>query len=75
MSELDCIKEKINYMKIWLGMLVVTDISLFGWLVTHALSASSIIVVGGVVAVLVITSAIALIHHRIDQRIDQLRDL
>ena len=35
MSELDLAKEQIAYLKFWLGILVVTDISLFGWLITN----------------------------------------
>jgi len=32
MSDLDVAKEEIAYLKVWLGILVVTDISTFGWL-------------------------------------------
>jgi hypothetical protein len=35
MSELDVAKEEIAYLKIWLGILVVTDISTFGWLISN----------------------------------------
>ena len=35
MSELDVAKEQITYLKFWLGILVVTDISLFGWLLSN----------------------------------------
>jgi hypothetical protein len=31
MSELDVAKEQIAYLKLWLGIMVVTDISLIGW--------------------------------------------
>ena len=32
MAKIDVIKEKINYLKVWLGIFVVTLISLLGWL-------------------------------------------
>lgn len=32
MAKLDVIKEKINYLKVWIGVFVVTLISLIGWL-------------------------------------------
>ena len=32
MSEVDLLKEKIAYLKLWLSIMVVTDISMFGWL-------------------------------------------
>lgn len=35
MPELDMFKEKLAYLKLWLGILVVTDISLIGWLVSN----------------------------------------
>ena len=36
MSELDRIKEQIAYLKYWQGIMVVTDITLVGWLLTAA---------------------------------------
>jgi hypothetical protein len=44
-SELDVTKEKIAYLKVWLGILVVTDISLVGWFVSNIVSANSIALV------------------------------
>lgn len=35
MSELDLAKEEIAYLKLWLGIIVVTDISLVGWFVSN----------------------------------------
>lgn len=35
MSKLDRIKEQIAYLKLWLSILIVTAISLMGWLITH----------------------------------------
>jgi len=32
MAKIDVIKEKINYLKVWLGIFVVTLIGLVGWL-------------------------------------------
>jgi integron integrase len=36
MSELDHLKEEVAYLKFWLGIVVVTDISLAGWLISSA---------------------------------------
>ena len=42
MSELDRLKEQLAYLKFWQGIMVITDISLVGWLLrrpmVHALS-------------------------------------
>jgi len=35
MSRIDVIKEKINYLKVSLGIFVVTLIGLIGWIVSH----------------------------------------
>jgi hypothetical protein len=32
MSKLDVAREQIAYLKLWLGIVIVTDISLMGWL-------------------------------------------
>jgi hypothetical protein len=35
MSKIDKIKERVNYLKVWLGIFVVTNIGLIGWLAEH----------------------------------------
>ena len=35
MSELDKLKETINQMRLWIGILSITDISLIGWAVSN----------------------------------------
>ena len=49
MSQLDVLKEKIAYLKLWLGIIVVTDISLVGWLLGNYTVASRALIVGDVV--------------------------
>jgi hypothetical protein len=74
MSKIDKIKEKINYLKVWLSIVIVTNIGLAGWLVenydkdmTKTLSAFFAIVSHSLV--------ILLIHKSITSKIDQLEDL
>ena len=61
MSELDVAKERIAYLKFWLGILVVTDISLFGWLLSNVGGANLSLVLGGCVAAVAITVGILLL--------------
>ena len=75
MSELDVAKEQITYLKFWLGVMVVTDISLFGWLVSNANSTSLRLLSGGCLAVVAITVGIVLLHRRIERQIQELRGL
>lgn len=75
MSELDVAKEKIAYLKIWLGILVVTDISLVGWLASSISSANRLLLLAGVVSVVAATIGIVFLHKRIDRRIESLKGL
>jgi hypothetical protein len=34
MSELDRLKERLVYLRFWLGIMVVTEITLVGWLIS-----------------------------------------
>ncbi|MCS6925556.1 MAG: hypothetical protein NZ578_06600 [Candidatus Binatia bacterium] len=75
MSELDVAKEQIAYLKFWLGVMVVTDISLFGWLISNANNTSLRLLVSGCLAVIAITVGIVLLHRRIERQIQELRGL
>lgn len=35
MAKIDVVKEKINYLKVWLGVFVATLIGLVGWVTTN----------------------------------------
>jgi len=75
MSELDVAKEKIAYLKVWLGILVVTDISTFGWLISNVDTATALLLWAAVIAVVALTIGILLLHRRIDRHIQSLRGL
>ena len=55
--------------------MVVTDISLVGWLVSSAGSAPTHKVLGALVAVVVTTASGFAVHRRIERRIDALEEL
>ena len=75
MSELDTMKEKIAYLKLWLGILVLTDISLIGWLVSNYEKAKLIFLVSDIIAIVMISVGILILHKRIEYEIDHLREL
>ena len=75
MSKSDKAKEQIAYLKFWLGVMVVTDISLVGWLVSSAGSAPAHKVVSALVAVVVITVAGFVVHRRVERLLDALEEL
>lgn len=75
MSDLDIAKEKIAYLKIWLGILLVTDISTFGWLVSNVDSATTLLLWAAVIVVVALSIGILLLHWRIDRHIQSLKEL
>jgi hypothetical protein len=75
MSQLDVLKEKIAYLKLWLGIIVVTDISLVGWLLGNYAVASWALIVGDMVAISVVSSGIYVLHKRIEKEIEGLKEL
>jgi undecaprenyl pyrophosphate phosphatase UppP len=74
MSKTDQIKERINYLKVWLGIFVVTNIGLMGWLAEHY-DDNKIKSIGAFISVIVIGVVILIIHKRINRRIDELEEL
>lgn len=75
MSELDVAKEGIAYLKVWLGILVVADISTFGWLISNVEGAIALLLWGAVIAVAALSIGILLLHRRIKRDIQSLREL
>ncbi len=75
MSDLDIAREKIAYLKVWLGILLVTDISTFGWLVSNVDTATTLLLWAAVTVVVALTSGILLLHRRIDRHIQSLKEL
>jgi len=75
MSQLDIVKETIAYLKFWLGAMVVSDISLVGWLLSNAEKAADFKVYGAIIGIAVITISALFVHKRIERFISSLKDL
>jgi hypothetical protein len=75
MSELDVVKEHIAYLKVWLGIFVVTDITVFGWFISNLGTATAPLLWGAVIAVVGLTAGILLLHRRIGRHIESLRGM
>ncbi|MBA2410482.1 MAG: hypothetical protein H0V62_12230 [Gammaproteobacteria bacterium] len=75
MSELDGTKEEIAYLKLWLGITIVTGISLVGWLFAGFESTHWFLVLSGFVALLAIGVGCFMVHKQIQIKIDQVRRL
>src|SRR5207247_5831148 len=72
MSDLDVAKEEIAYLKVWLGILVVTDISTFGWLISNVAEAITLLLWAAVIAVAVLSGGIFLLHRLIMRQLQSL---
>ena len=70
--ELDRIKEQLVYLRFWQGIMVVTDISLVGWLVSAADTAVPPLWVYAIVGVVLLTIGVVVVHRQIERRIDQI---
>jgi hypothetical protein len=75
MSELDVAKEQIAYFKLWLGIMVVTDISLIGWFIGNYGQAVAGLLITDLLAVVVVSAGIVELHRRIKRQIEHLREL
>ena len=75
MSQVDIIKETIAYLKFWLGIMVVSDISLVGWLLSQTGNSSDLKAIGAVIGVGAITFSAYIVHRRIETLISTLKDL
>jgi len=75
MPALDQLKEQVAYMKFWQGVMVVTNISLVGWLISTEGASSRVTVILAIVAVAFLTVGIALLHRNIDRYINRIGKL
>lgn len=75
MPQLDRVKEQVAYLKFWQGIVVITDISLVGWLISAVDTAERLRVFLGLVGVTVLTFGIVIMHRHIERRIEQIGKL
>lgn len=75
MSEVDKLKETINQMRLWLGILVVTDISLISWFISHRSTESFLLLLAAGFVIIGVAGAIVRINRKIGIAIERLGDL
>jgi len=74
MVKTDAIKEKIGHLKLWPGILAITDISLLGWLLSRIEDAIDIKRSGAILLIIVITGMVFLIYKQIEILINKLEE-
>ncbi len=75
MTEIDGAKEEIAYLKLWLGIMIATGLSLIGWLLGNFLSAHRLLVGSGLVGLLSIGCGCLALHRKIKAKIDEVKRL
>lgn len=75
MSELDRLKEQLVYLRFWLGIMVVTEITLVGWLISTPNTADPVLWSLAAVGVVVLGFGIFLLHRQVERRIEEVRRL
>lgn len=75
MPELDRLKEQLVYLRFWLGIMVVTEITLVGWLISTPAEANPTLWFIGAFGAIVLGVAIFLVHRQVERRIDQIGKL
>jgi hypothetical protein len=74
-SQLDGVKEELVYLRLWLGIVVVAEISLVGWFVSAAETATPRLFRLAVVGIMSLALGIFLLHRQISKRMEEIRSL
>jgi len=75
MSQLDGLKEELVYFRLWLGIVVVAEISLLGWVASSAGTTAPRLFAVAVGGIIVLGMNIYRLHRQIKRRIKQIRTL
>ena len=75
MAKIDVIKEKINYLKVWLGVFIVTLISLIGWLSSNYDRISMSRFLLSIVGIIWLVISIHFLNKNILKKIESLEEL
>lgn len=75
MPQLDRLKEQVAYLKFWQGIVVITDISLAGWLISAIDEADRLRAFLAVLGVILLSFGAVVLHRQIDRRMAQIGEL
>lgn len=75
MSEIDKIKERIGYLKVWLGIFVASDIGLFTWIIDNLESPTLMKLIMAGIAAFGIAVGVVKTHFSINKKINKLEEL
>jgi len=73
--DLERLKEEVGYLKFWQGIVVVTDISLLGWVVSATDNASPVRILLALLVLMLLTWGSIALHRRIERAIGDIGEL
>jgi hypothetical protein len=74
MASIDRLKEEVGWLKVPFGVFVVVDASLLGWLAQSYADVHPVLVFTGVVATIVVTSAVFWINRSAFRRMKRIEE-
>lgn len=75
MSQLDGLKEELGYFRLWLGIAVVAEISLLGWVASAAETTAPRLFAVAVGGIIFLGISIYRLHRQIKRRIKRIGTL
>jgi hypothetical protein len=75
MPKLDGLKEELAYLRLWLGMLAVAEMSLIGWTASAVETASARLLSLSVIVIIVLGVGVFLLDRLIERGIEEIRSL
>jgi hypothetical protein len=70
-AALDRLREELVYLRFWLGITVVTTVSVVGWLISSTESASPRLLFMAMIGIIPLSVGIYLLHRQIERKIKQ----
>jgi len=74
-SELDRLKEQLVYLRFWLGIMAVAEITLVGWLISTPNTADPVLWSIAAIGAVLLGFGIFLLHRQVERRIEEIRRL
>ncbi|HEX7030053.1 MAG TPA: hypothetical protein VF254_05615 [Gammaproteobacteria bacterium] len=71
----EAVKEELAYLRLWIGILAVTLISLGSWLFLSYEAASALLLVGALAGLMLLSIGCFQLHRRIERKIGEIRRL
>jgi hypothetical protein len=71
-SEIDRLKEQLVYLRLWLGIMVVAEVSLVGWVASAVETASVRLLSLATVTAVLLGFGIFFLHRQIQRRIEEI---